>query len=362
MSLTTLVCLCSRQTLTIPRLSSALLPTERATASAAHSKPSSTDRISAVSETDSFDVRTIPPFEPSRTTLAIPGLWFAVSRLSEHIHTARASHGASISGNAPTTQLPSCRGRAAAIHASRWCERPSSHRQRDASILLSERERAHSVHHERGGVLSVERFLHGRQLLLLMSNATRHDMTLGQVHAIANSFHTVTMNEKKCKLQIATNRFSPHMRAPSRTSSTLQRQAFFCYFSGHTYFNLQENSASIQRERERARERPRERERARARESQLHYLFLCCAVLSCACVCVYSGSPHFFFIREKKIQIFLVGWLLAHTPPSSFLFFFFGLLATHIYMIQKMYILGNKGFSLYFSFQLQYLPRVGRVG
>lgn len=176
MSLTTLVCLCSRQTLTIPRLSSALLPTERATASAAHSKPSSTDRISAVSETDSFDVRTIPPFEPSRTTLAVPGLWFAVSRLSEHIHTARASHGASISGNAPTTQLPSCRGRAAAIHASRWCERPSSHRQRDASILLSERE-THSVHHERVGAF-ICRKISAREAAASSNverDTTRHD-------------------------------------------------------------------------------------------------------------------------------------------------------------------------------------------
>lgn len=74
------------------------------------------------------------------------------------------------------------------------------------------------------------------------------------------------------------------------------------------------------------------------------------------CVCVYSGSPHFFFIREKKIQSFLVGWLLAHTPPSFL--FFFGLLATHIHITQKMYILGNKGFSFFFN----YLPRVGRVG
>lgn len=64
-------------------------------------------------------------------------------------------------------------------------------------------------------------------------------------------------------------------------------------------------------------------------------------------MCVYSGSPHFFFISRKKIQSFLVGWLLAHTPPS-FLFFFFGLLATHIYITQKMYILGNKGFSFFF--------------
>lgn len=306
------MCLCSRQTLTIPRLSSALLPTERATASAAHSKPSSTDRISAVSETDSFDVRTIPPFEPSRTTLAVPGLWFAVSRLSEHIHTARASHGASISGNAPTTQLPSCRGRAAAIHASRWCERPSSHRQRDASILLSERERAHSVHHERGGALSVERFLHGRQLLLLMSNATRHDTTLRQVQAITNSFHTVTMNEKKCKLQIATNRFSPHTRAPSRTSSTLQRQAFFCYFSGHTYFNLQENSASIQRERERARETERESESERERKpAPLFISMLSRAVHMCVCV---LGQPALFLHSRKKSKTFwLVGCL--RIPP-----------------------------------------------
>lgn len=79
------------------------------------------------------------------------------------------------------------------------------------------------------------------------------------------------------------------------------------------------------------------------------------------CRCVYSGSPHFFFISRKKIQSFLVGWLLAHTPPSFlFFFFFFGLLAaTYIYMIQKMYILGNKGFSFVF---FNYLPRVGRVG
>lgn len=65
------------------------------------------------------------------------------------------------------------------------------------------------------------------------------------------------------------------------------------------------------------------------------------------CVCV-LGQPALFLHSRKKIQLFLVGWLLAHTPPS-FLFFFFGLLATHIYMIQKMYILGNKGFSFYFS-------------
>lgn len=72
------------------------------------------------------------------------------------------------------------------------------------------------------------------------------------------------------------------------------------------------------------------------------------------CVCVYLGSPHFFFILRKKIQSFLVGWLLAHTPPS-FLF----LLATHIYMIQKMYILGKQGLQFLF---FNYLPRVGRVG
>lgn len=68
------------------------------------------------------------------------------------------------------------------------------------------------------------------------------------------------------------------------------------------------------------------------------------------CVCTRAART-FSSFEKKKIQIFLVGWLLAHTPPSFlFFFFFFGLLATHIYMIQKMYILGNKGFS--FSFQL----------
>lgn len=67
-------------------------------------------------------------------------------------------------------------------------------------------------------------------------------------------------------------------------------------------------------------------------------------------MCVYSGSPHFFFISRKKIQSFLVGWLLAHTPPS-FLFFFFGLLATYIHDT-KMYILGNKGFSFFLLFTI----------
>lgn len=146
-----------------------------------------------------------------------------------------------------------------------------------------------------------------------MSNATRHDMTLGQVHAITNSFHTVTMNEKKCKLQIATNRFSPpHTRAPSRTSSTLQRQAFFCYFSGHTYFNLQENSASIQseRERERARARDREREREREKASPIVYFY---AEPCCACVCV-LGQPALFLHSRKKIPNFF-GWLVACAYP-----------------------------------------------
>lgn len=66
----------------------------------------------------------------------------------------------------------------------------------------------------------------------------------------------------------------------------------------------------------------------------------------CVCACV-LGQPALFLHSRKKIQNFLVGWLLAHTPPS-FLFFFFGLLATHIYITQKMYILGNKGFSFFF--------------
>lgn len=146
------------------------------------------------------------------------------------------------------------------------------------------------------------------------------------------------------------------MRAPSRTSSTLQRQAFFCYFSGHTYFNLQENSASIQRERARARDRAREREREREKASPIVYFYAepCCAYV---CVCTRAART-FSSFREKKIQSFLVGWLLAHTPPS-FLFFFFGLLATHIYITQKMYILGNKGFSFVF---FNHLPRVGWVG
>lgn len=77
------------------------------------------------------------------------------------------------------------------------------------------------------------------------------------------------------------------------------------------------------------------------------------------CVCV-LGQPALFLHSRKKIQNLLVGWLLAHTPPS-FLFFFFGLLAaTYIYITKKMYILGNKGFSCFFFFN--YLPRVGRVG
>lgn len=75
------------------------------------------------------------------------------------------------------------------------------------------------------------------------------------------------------------------------------------------------------------------------------------------CVCVYSGSPHFFFISRKKIQSFLVGWLLAHTPPS-FLFFFFGLLATYIHDTKNVYI-GKQGLQFFF---FNYLPRVGRVG
>lgn len=147
------------------------------------------------------------------------------------------------------------------------------------------------------------------------------------------------------------------MRAPSRTSSTLQRQAFFCYFSGHTYFNLQENSASIQREgeRSRARETEREREREREKASPIVYFY---AEPCCAYVCVCTRAARTFSSFEKKIQNFLVGWLLAHTPPV------FSLLLLrppcYIYTLhKKMYILGNKGFRF---FAFNYLPRVGRVG
>lgn len=69
------------------------------------------------------------------------------------------------------------------------------------------------------------------------------------------------------------------------------------------------------------------------------------------CVCTRAART-FSSFEKKKSNFFLVGWLLAHTPPS-FLF----LLATHIYMIPKMYILGNKGFS--FSFSTIYPGLVG---
>lgn len=145
------------------------------------------------------------------------------------------------------------------------------------------------------------------------------------------------------------------MRAPSRTSSTLQRQAFFCYFSGHTYFNLQENSASIQRDRARARETEREREQERERKPAPFFISMLSRAVH---VCVYSGSPHFFFIREKKSKVlWLVGCL--RIPPRLFSSSSSASLPHIIYITQKMYILGNKGFSFVF---FNYLPRVGRVG
>lgn len=77
-------------------------------------------------------------------------------------------------------------------------------------------------------------------------------------------------------------------------------------------------------------------------------------------VCVYSGSPHFFFIREKKFQFFF--WLVGclRIPPHRLFSSSSASLLLHIYMIQKMYILGNKGFSLFFLFNYNIYP--GLVG
>lgn len=187
-----------------------------------------------------------------------------------------------------------------------------------------------------------------------MSNATRHDMTLGQVHAITNSFHTVTMNEKKCKLQIATNRFSPpHARALENQFNPSKAGLFLLLLWPHIFQPPRELSIDTERESESERARARESERESESESERKPAPLFISMLSCAVhVCVSTRAARTFSsFEKKKSNFFLVGWLLAHTPPSSFLFFF-GLLATYIHDT-KMYILGNKGFS----FSFHYLPR-----
>lgn len=148
------------------------------------------------------------------------------------------------------------------------------------------------------------------------------------------------------------------MRAPSRTSSTLQRQAFFCYFSGHTYFNLQENSASIQRERARARDRAREREREREKASPIVYFHAepCCACV-CVCVCV-LGQPALFLHFEKKNPKFF--WLVGclRIPPRLFSSSSSASLP-HIYTLHKKCIYWETRASVFFSFSTIYPGLVG---
>lgn len=67
------------------------------------------------------------------------------------------------------------------------------------------------------------------------------------------------------------------------------------------------------------------------------------------CVCVLGQPALFLHSRKKNPIFFLVGWLLAHTPHRLFSSSSSASLLLHIYMIQKMYILGNKGFSFFFT-------------
>lgn len=154
-----------------------------------------------------------------------------------------------------------------------------------------------------------------------------------------------------CKIQIATNRFSLHLRArPREPVQPFKGRPFFVTsLATHISTSKRTQHRYRERERARARDRAREREREREKASPIVYFY---AEPCCAYVCV-LGQPALFLHFEKKNPIFfLVGWLLAHTPPS-FLF----LLATHIYITQKMYILGKQG--LQFFFQTIYPGLVG---